>query len=87
MKFYTIMIQTRGSHQVIVTGKHYRLRVECSLFCNLQSQARTRAILVIGLYELLGNPTTQLIEHGPCHLVLTYQLFLTNHQPVEKQTW
>jgi hypothetical protein len=27
-------------------------------FCNLQSQGRTHAVLVIGLYELLGNPTT-----------------------------
>jgi hypothetical protein len=27
-------------------------------FCNLQSWARTHAVLVIGLYELLGNPTT-----------------------------
>jgi hypothetical protein len=26
--------------------------------CNLQSRARTHAIVVIGLYELLGNPTT-----------------------------
>ena len=42
------------------TGKlyHLRLRVEFTLFCNLQSWARTHAILVIGLYELLGNPTT-----------------------------
>jgi hypothetical protein len=42
------------------TGKlyHLLLRVECTLFCNLQSQARTHAILVIGLYELLDNPTT-----------------------------
>ena len=31
-------------------------------FCNIQGQARTHAVLVIGLYELLGNPTTQLIE-------------------------
>jgi hypothetical protein len=31
---------------------------ECTLFCNLQSQARTHAVLVIGLYELLGNQTT-----------------------------
>jgi hypothetical protein len=31
-------------------------------FCNLQSRARTHAVLVIGLYELLGNPTTKLIE-------------------------
>ena len=27
-------------------------------FCNLQSRARTHAVLVIGLYDLLGNPTT-----------------------------
>jgi hypothetical protein len=26
--------------------------------CNLQSRARTHAVLVIGLCELLGNPTT-----------------------------
>jgi len=37
------------------TGK---LRVECTLFGNLQSRVRTHAVLVIGLYELLGNPTT-----------------------------
>jgi hypothetical protein len=42
-----------------VTGKlyHWRLRVECTLFCNLQSWARTHAVLVMGLYELL-DPTT-----------------------------
>jgi hypothetical protein len=41
------------------TGKlsHLRLRVECTLFCYLQSWARTHAVLVIGLYELL-DPTT-----------------------------
>ena len=27
-------------------------------FCHLQSRARTHAVLVIGLHELLGNPTT-----------------------------
>jgi hypothetical protein len=27
-------------------------------FFNLQSRARTHAVLEIGLYELLGNPTT-----------------------------
>ena len=27
-------------------------------FCNLQSLARTHAVLMIGLYELLSNPTT-----------------------------
>ena len=41
------------------TGKFYHLRlwVESTLFCNLQSRARTHAVLVKGLYELLGNPT------------------------------
>jgi hypothetical protein len=29
-------------------------------FCNLQSRARTHAVLVTGLYELLGNPTTSI---------------------------
>jgi hypothetical protein len=42
------------------TGKlyHLQLRVDCTLFCKLQSRARTHAVLVIGLYDLLGNPTT-----------------------------
>jgi hypothetical protein len=41
------------------TGKlyHLRLRVKCTLFCNLH------AILVIGLYELLGNPTKRECNH------------------------
>ena len=41
------------------TGKlyHLRLRVECSLFCNLQNRARIHAALVIGLYELLDPAT------------------------------
>jgi hypothetical protein len=34
-----------------------RMRVECTLFCNLQSRARTHAVLVIGLYELLDRTT------------------------------
>jgi hypothetical protein len=42
------------------TGKlyHLRLRIGCTLFCNLQSRVRTHAVLVIGLNELLGSPTT-----------------------------
>ena len=41
---------------------HLRLRVQCTLFCNLQSQARTHVVLVIiCLYEPL-DPTIQLIE-------------------------
>ena len=45
-------------------GKFYHLwlRVECTLFCYLQNRVRTYTILVIGLYELLGNPTTYLTE-------------------------
>jgi hypothetical protein len=37
------------------TGKHYhlRLRVECTVYCNLQSGARTHAILVIVLYVII----------------------------------
>ena len=35
-----------------------QLRVEWTFFCNLPSQAQTHAVLVISLYELLGNPTT-----------------------------
>ena len=49
-------------------------------FCNLQSRARTHTVLVIGLYELLGNPTTQLIEPpGPLiefEIALDYQILL-----------
>jgi predicted amidohydrolase len=49
---------------------HLRLRVECTLFCKLQSRARTHTVLVMGLHELLGNPTTYLIEPpGPLHLI------------------
>ena len=40
---------------------HLWLRVECTLFCNLQSWVRTHAILGIGLYDVL-DPTTYLIE-------------------------
>ena len=40
---------------------HLRLQVECT-FCNLKSRARNHAVLVIDLYELLGNPIAYLIE-------------------------
>ena len=50
--------ENTGHGQAPDTLYHLRLRVECTLICNLQSQARTYAVLVIGLYELLGNPTT-----------------------------
>ena len=42
------------------TGKlyHLRLQVERTIFCNLQSRMQTHVKLVMGLYGLLGNPTT-----------------------------
>ena len=51
----------KTTDHVQATGKRYhlRLRVECILFCHLQSRAQTHAVLVIGLYELLSNPTTE----------------------------
>ena len=57
-------VSTENTNHGQATGKLYNLwlRVECTLFCNLQSQWRTHAILVMGLYELLGNPTTFLTE-------------------------
>ena len=67
------------------TGKlyHLRLRVECTLFCNLQTRARTHAILVIhvGLHELLGNPTTYIansLSHpGPRFLLNWFKIKLS----------
>jgi hypothetical protein len=52
-------VPERTTNHGQATGKlyHLRLRVECTLFCNLQSRVQTHAILVIGLYELL-DPTT-----------------------------
>jgi hypothetical protein len=43
-------------------------------FCDLQSRARTHAVLVIGLYELLGNPTTKL-TFGKCSGWFFYFIF------------
>jgi hypothetical protein len=55
-----VSVSPRTTDHEQATGKlyHLRLRVKCILFCNLQSQVRTHAVLAIGLYELLGNPTT-----------------------------
>ena len=49
--------------------KHLNLRVECTLFCNLQSWAQTHAVLVISLYELLISIMCQsgaAILHADC---------------------
>ena len=47
-----------------------RLRVECTLFCYLQTRARTHVVLVIGLYELLRNPSTWLIESPGAYICM-----------------
>ena len=36
-------------------------------FCNLQIQAWTHAVLVIGLYELLDSTTNLIEQPGPCY--------------------
>ena len=58
-----------------------RLRVECILYCNLQSRARTHAVLAIGLYELL-DPTTQVSTRAPYQIyhTTTHLMFLTFYQ-------
>jgi hypothetical protein len=50
--------QGPGMGKQLVSFIKLRLQVKCTLFCNLQNRARTQAVLVIGLYELLSNPTT-----------------------------
>ena len=43
--------ENRRPSQATGNLHHLQLRVECTLFCNLQSWARTHAVLVIGLKE------------------------------------
>ena len=50
--------RTTDDGQVTDQLYHMRLCIECTLFCNLQSRARTHAVLVIGLYKLLGDSAT-----------------------------
>jgi hypothetical protein len=44
-------------------------------FRNLQSRARTHAVLVICLYDWLGNPTTQVIEPPGSSIHNNYVIF------------
>ena len=74
-----------------------RLRVKCTLSCNLQSWARTHAILVIGLYELLGNPnylthwaTRALVLYVSCisyNISKSYHIFWTWKIPIYWYYW
>jgi hypothetical protein len=55
-----------GENQRPWVGNWYTLSLAAASrvhpFCNSQSRATTHAVLVIGLYELLGNPTTYVVE-------------------------
>jgi hypothetical protein len=68
-KLFYVFNKTTVSHIIALSLLNCNDLMHCSLvachgiyvlhpFCNLQSLARTHAVLVIGLYELLGNPTT-----------------------------
>ena len=49
--------RTTDPGQAIGKLYHLWLRVEYTLFCNLQSWVQTHAVLVMGLYELLALMT------------------------------
>ena len=78
-----LVVEEAGVHkkEPLTMGKQLLNFITCGcessapIFCNLQSRARTHAVLVIGLYELLGNPTTYLIEPpGPLDVFRLYSL-------------
>jgi hypothetical protein len=55
--------QERTTDNEQATGQFYHLRLSrVHPLCNVQSRARTQAVLVIGFFELLDNQTTFLIE-------------------------
>jgi hypothetical protein len=66
------------------TGKlyHLRLRVECTLFCNLQNRERTHAVLMIGLYEFelsrSASSTTKTGRHDIAEILLKVALNTKN---------
>jgi len=73
------------------TGKlyHLRLRVECTLFV-IYKVGRKPTVLVIGLYELLGNPTASLIgvSLNPSEIFIrcSWKSGVKHHQTKTKQT-
>jgi hypothetical protein len=50
-------------------------------FCNLQSRARTHAVLVIGLYELLGNTKSGRHDIADILLKVALKHQQSNHSP------
>jgi hypothetical protein len=55
--FSKFLLIVEEKHEIVVYNNAFR-NDAIMPFGNLQSRVRTHAILVIGLYELLGNPTT-----------------------------
>ena len=75
---YIMVTSFSGGRSRQATGKlyHLRIRVQCTLFCNLQSRARTHVVLVIGLYELLGNQLPNPLSHpGPLQILKSYIIY------------
>ena len=66
--FSCIMATSLVVEEAGVPGENHRpwasnwLRVECTIFCNLQSRARTHAVLVIGLYDKIFVPPRDFIN-------------------------
>jgi hypothetical protein len=54
-KYY---LRNRSSRGFFLSWRQEAEASRVHLLCNLQSRARTHGVLMIGLHELLGNPTT-----------------------------
>jgi hypothetical protein len=67
IKFVSYLRQVRGYLGYINRLESIGLRVECTLFCYLESRVRTYAVFVIGFYEWLGNPTTSIFKPFGSH--------------------
>ena len=77
-----------GKNQLPWAIDHLRLRIENTFFCNLQSRVQSHAVLVIGLYEVLGNPTTQLTEpSGPSVLDNLIDIYINTDSVVFKNIY
>jgi hypothetical protein len=50
-------------NRLVMKGDIRFCRQKQTLISNLQSRARTHAVLVIGLYELLSNPLSNYLTH------------------------
>jgi len=57
---WSTQIETPTMGKQLVNFITYGCESSARFFCNLQSRARTHAVLVKGLYELLGNQSNYL---------------------------